>query len=138
MYLSFSLLSYFPWLCVWAGCTIIFCQLFHLDPGKVGFLFASQHTLECAQIIGYFMAGMWYSFLCTLHYLIIFNTPIYLERRLPACQVYSVECMFNNQIYSLHYLYAVYGVECFGLPISLWMIVRIFVLHIVVIIKSVA
>ena len=30
----------FPWLCVWDGCTIIFCHLLHIYiPGKLGFCF---------------------------------------------------------------------------------------------------
>ena len=31
-------LSYFPWLCVLSGCTIIFCQLLHIHPRKAVFL----------------------------------------------------------------------------------------------------
>ena len=29
----------FPWLCVWDGCTIIFCHLLHIYPGNTGTLF---------------------------------------------------------------------------------------------------
>ena len=29
----------FPWLCVWDGCTIIFCHLLHIYPGKLGLCF---------------------------------------------------------------------------------------------------
>ena len=33
-YQPFPLLSYHLWFCLWGGCTIIFCQLLHIDPGK--------------------------------------------------------------------------------------------------------
>ena len=29
----------FPWLCVWDGCTIIFCHLLHIYPGNTGHCF---------------------------------------------------------------------------------------------------
>ena len=33
-------LSYFPWLCAWYVCHIIFCHLLHIHSGKTGILFS--------------------------------------------------------------------------------------------------
>ena len=42
--------SYFPWLCVWGSCIIIFCQFLHIDPGKTEFLFPLLlFSLWCAK-----------------------------------------------------------------------------------------
>ena len=35
----------FPWLCVWDGCTIIFCHLLHIYPGKTGTLFPIWYSV---------------------------------------------------------------------------------------------
>ena len=39
-YPPFPFLSYFPWLCVWDVCYIIFCYLLHIHSGKTGNLFS--------------------------------------------------------------------------------------------------
>ena len=36
---SFRIVSYFPWLCVWGDCTIIFCQYSYTHSGKSEFCF---------------------------------------------------------------------------------------------------
>ena len=44
----------FPWLCVWDGCTIIFCHLLHIYPGNTGTLFPLlMFSLWYLQMIGY-------------------------------------------------------------------------------------
>ena len=39
-YPPFPLLSYFPWLCTWDVCYIVFCHLLHIRSGKTGNLFS--------------------------------------------------------------------------------------------------
>ena len=34
----------FPWLCVWGGCTIIFCHLLHIYPGNTGTSLQWRHN----------------------------------------------------------------------------------------------
>ena len=47
----------FPWLCVWDGCSIIFCHLLHIYPGNTGILFPLlMFSLSYLQMIGYIMA----------------------------------------------------------------------------------
>ena len=69
-----------PWLCVWDVCYIIFCYLLHTHSGKTGNLFS---LLLCSvwwvQIIGYVLSWRSYSFVCTLHRLIIIIVQTYLK-----------------------------------------------------------
>ena len=70
----------FPWLCVWDGCTIIFCHLLRLYPGKTGTLFPFlMFSLWFLQTSGYIMAGRSCSFVCRLHHLIIIIMHTYLK-----------------------------------------------------------
>ena len=70
----------FPWLCVWDGCYIIFCYLLHIHSGKTGNLFSLLLcSLWWVQIIGYVLSWRSYSFLCTLHHLIIIIVQTYLK-----------------------------------------------------------
>ena len=60
----------FPWLCIWCGCIIVFCQFSLIYPGKSRFLFALLLcSLWWGQILEYIK--VWrsdsYSFFCTLH-----------------------------------------------------------------------
>ena len=51
---------------------IIFCHLLHVHSGKTGILFSlSLCSLWWVLMIGYVLACRSYSFICTLHYLII-------------------------------------------------------------------
>ena len=62
----------FPWLCAWVVCYIIFCHLLYIHSGKTGNLFSLVLcSLWWAQIVGYVLACRSYSFVCTLHHLII-------------------------------------------------------------------
>ena len=43
-----------PWMCVWDGCSIIFCHLLHMYPGNTGTLFPLlMFSLWYLQMIGY-------------------------------------------------------------------------------------
>ena len=53
---------FFSWLCIWGGCTITFCRLLHIDPGKAGFLCSLLCSVWCVQILGYITDWMSYSF----------------------------------------------------------------------------
>ena len=62
----------FPWLCAWDVCYIIFCQLLFIHPGKTGNLFSLiLCSLWWVQIVGYVLACRSYSFVRTLHHLIV-------------------------------------------------------------------
>ena len=68
------------WLCVWDGCTIIFCHLLHIYPGNTGTLFPLlMFSLWYLQMIGYIMACRPCSFVCRLHHLIIIIMQTYLK-----------------------------------------------------------
>ena len=70
----------FPWLCASDVCYIIFCHLLHIRSGKTGNLFS---LLLCrswwVQIFGYVLACRSYSFVCTVHHLIIIIVQIFLK-----------------------------------------------------------
>ena len=71
---------FFPWLCVWDGCTIIFCHLLHIFSGNTGTLFPLlMFSLWYLQRIGYIMACRSCSFVCRLHHLIIIIMQTYLK-----------------------------------------------------------
>ena len=54
----------FPWLCVWGGCIMIVCQLYHINPKKaMSLLLLLLCGVCCVQING---LGS-YSSVCTLH-----------------------------------------------------------------------
>ena len=70
----------FPWLCAWDVCCIIFCHLLHIRSGKTGNLFSLLLcSLWWVQIFGYVLACRSYSFVCTVHHLIIIIVQTYLK-----------------------------------------------------------
>ena len=70
----------FPWLCAWDVCYIIFCHLLHIRSGKTGNLFSLLLcSLWWVQIFKYVLACRPYSFVCTVHHLIIIIEQIYLK-----------------------------------------------------------
>ena len=116
-YPPFPLLSYFfPWLCVWEVCYIIFCYLLHIHFGKTGNLFS---LLLCSvwwvQIVRYVLAWRSYSFICILHHLITIIVQTYLKtlNLLNACQIYFVECgiKITHILSVIHY--TIRGAVCF-------------------------
>ena len=70
----------FPWLCAWDVCYIIFCHLLHIRSGKNGNLFSLLLcSLWWVQIVGYVLPCRSYSFVCTVHHLIIIIVQNYLK-----------------------------------------------------------
>ena len=116
------------------------CWHIYIYPGKAGFcVFNYCAVLWCAQIMEFIMTWWLYTFICTLHYLIIIIMQTYLKvlSCWNACQIYSVTSMCLrwgkfSQLYFLQYM----GLCVFSLPISLMVIVRIPVLDLIIIIKS--
>ena len=129
----------FPWLCVWDVCYIIFCYLLHIHSGKTANLFK---LLLCSlwwlQIIGYILSWRSYSFVCTLHHLIIIIVQTYLKtlNLYNACQIYFVECVIKIMHILSVIHYTIRGVVCFQFTHFLVMIERIYILCVIIIIKS--
>ena len=107
----------FPWLCVWDGCTIIFCHLLHIYPGNTGTLFPLlMFSLWYLQMIGYIMACRSCSFadytislssLCRLiwkHW----TTKMLVRYMMPSV------CLRLRQFSQLS-LYSLYGAVCLQL-----------------------
>ena len=70
----------FPWLCAWDVCYIIFCHLLHIRSGKTGNLFSLLLcSLWWVQIFEYVLACRSYSFVWTVHHLIIIIVQTYLK-----------------------------------------------------------
>ena len=118
-YPPFPLLSYVsvvPWLCAWDVCYIISCHLLHIRSGKTGNLFSLLLcSLWWVQIFVYVLACRSYSFVCTVHHLIIIIVQTYLKalNLLNACQIYFVECVskIKHIISVIHY--TICGAVCF-------------------------
>ena len=129
-YPPFPLLSYFSVVDV---CYIIFCS------GKTGNLFSLLLcSLWWVQIIGYVLSWRSYSFVCTLHHLIIIIVQTYVKTlNLPnACQIYFVECVSKIRHIPSIIHYTVRGAVCFQFTHFVVMIERIYILCLVIIIKS--
>ena len=70
----------FPWLCASDVCYIIFCHLLHTRFGRTGNLFSLLLcSLWWVQIFGYVLACRSYSFVCTVHHLIMIILQTYLR-----------------------------------------------------------
>ena len=115
----------FPWPCVWDVYYIIFCHVLHIHSGKTGIVFSSLLcSLWCVQIVEYVMACRSYSFVCTLHHLIIIIVQTL--NFWNVCQIYFVDCVSNIEHILLVIHYSMYGaVLFFRLPNSLVMVERI-------------
>ena len=89
------------------------------------------------QIIGYVLDWIWYYFICTLHHLIIIIVQTYLKtlNLLNACQIYFVARVRLSIFFQLSIIHYV-GLCVFNLPNSLILIERIYILCLVIIIKS--
>ena len=106
----------FPWLCAWDACYIIFSHLLHIRSGKTGSLFSLLlFSLWWVQIFGYVLASRSYSFVCTIHHLIIIIVETYLNalNLWNACQLYFVECVskIKHILSVIHY--TICGTVCF-------------------------
>ena len=110
----------FPWLCAWDVCYIIFCHLLHIRSGNTGCL---SSLLLCSlwwvQIVGYVLPCRSYSFVCTIHHLIIIIVQDYLKtlNLLNACHIYCVEGVSQTKhiISIIHFTihYTIRGAVCF-------------------------
>ena len=105
-----------PWLCVWDVCYIIFCYLLHIHSGKTGNLLSLfLCSLWWVQIVGYILAWRLYSFICTLHHLIIIIVQTYLKtlNLWNAYQIHFVECVskIRHILSVIHY--TIRGAVCF-------------------------
>ena len=102
----------FPWLCASDVCYIIFCHVLHIRSGKTGNLFSLLLcSLWWVQISWYVLPCRSYSFVCTVHHLIIIIVQNYLKtlNLLNACQIYFIECVskikhiLSVTHYTIHY-----------------------------------
>ena len=130
----------FPWLCAWDVCYIIFCHLLHMRSGKTGNLFSFLLcSLWWVQIFGYVLACRTYSFVCTIHHLIIIIVQTYLKalnlKKMPVRYTLSSVWVRLGRFSPLTNIQYV-GLYFFSLSISLVMIERIYILCIIIIIKS--
>ena len=106
----------FPWLCAWDVCYIIFCHLLYIRSGKTGNLFSLLLcNLWWVQIFGYILICRSYSFVCTVHHLIIIIVQTYLKalNLQTASQIYSVEGVskIKHILSVIHY--TICGAVCF-------------------------
>ena len=75
----------FPWLCVWDGCTTIFCHLLHIYLENTGTLFQLfvfsllMFSLWYLRTIRYIMVCRSCSFVCRLHHVIIIIMQTHLK-----------------------------------------------------------
>ena len=130
----------FPWLCAWDVCYIIFCHLLYIQSGKTGNLFL---LILCSwwwvQIDGY-VFGLQIVFVC------LYITPSHYHHcanfiwrhwtyRMPVRYNLSsvwVRLSIFSQLSIMQYV----GLWVFSLPISFVMIERIYILCLIIIIKS--
>ena len=128
----------FPWLCAWDACYIIFCHLLHIRSEKTGNLLSSSLcSLWWVQIFGYVLACRLYSFVSTVHHLIVIICKLIWRHwiyKMPVRYILSSVSKIKH-ILSVIY-YTLCGAVCFSLPISLVMIERIYILCLITIIKS--
>ena len=128
-----------PWLCAWDVCYITFCHLLHIRYGKTGNLFSLLLcSLWWVQIFGYVLACRSYSFVCTVHHLIIIIMQTYLKAltyKMPVRYILS-SVWVRLSIFSPLSIIQYVGLYVFSLPISLVMIERIYTLCLIIIIKS--
>ena len=130
----------FPWLCASDVCYIIFCHLLYIHSGKTGNLFSLVLcSLWWVQIVGYVLACRSYSFVCTLHHLIIISVQTFTDDtwtyKMPVrYNLSSVWVRFSifSQLSIIQYV----GLFVFSLPISFVMTEIIYMLGLIVIIKS--
>ena len=116
-YQPFPLLSYFLRGCVPEMVVPSYTVGFIYIPGKTVFFCYYCEVLWCVKMIEYILTRWSYSFVCTLHSLIIITMQRYLKvldlRNI--CHVHSVECMSEiKSILSINF----HGLCLFSLPIS--------------------
>ena len=148
----------FQWLCACDVCYIILCHLLYIHSGKTGNLFSLVLcNLWWVQIVRYVLACRSYSFVCTctLHHLIIINSIQFISlfghigpihhcanfiwghwtyKMLVRYNLSSVWVRLSifSQISTIQYV----GLCVFNLPMSFALIERIYILCLIIIIKS--
>ena len=105
---------FFPWLCAWDVCYIIFCHLLHIRSGKTGNLFSLLlYSLWWVQIFGY-VFGVQVVLVCLYsspsHYHHCANSSLNLWN---ACQIYFVECVNKIKHNPFVIQYTICGAVCF-------------------------
>ena len=115
----------FPWLCAWDVCYMIFCHLLYIHSGKTGNFFSLVLcSLRWVQIVGYVLVHRSYSFVCTLHHLIIWRHWTYkMLVRYNLSSVWEKLSIFS-QLSIIQYV----GLCVFKLPFSFVMIERIYII----------
>ena len=139
-YPPFPLWSYFPWLCAWDVCYIIFCHLLHIRFGKTGNLFPLLLcNLWWVQIFGYVLtcrshSGLFVQYTISLSSLckLIWRHWTY---KMPVRYILS-SVWVRLSIFSTLSIIQYVGLYVFSLPISLVIIERIYILCLIMIIKS--
>ena len=116
-YPPFPLLSYFS-VVMCLRCLlyhiIIFCHLLHIRSGKTGNLISSLLcSLWWVQIFGYVLACRSYSFVCTVHHLIIIIVQTYLKALNIKClsDIFCRVCKIKHILSVIHY--TICGAVCF-------------------------
>ena len=128
----------FPWLCAWDVCYIISCHLLYIHSRKTGNLFSLELcSLWWVQIVGYVLACRSYSFVCILYHLIIIMCKLYWHWNYKMPVRYDLSSVWIglsiiSQLSIIQYV----GLCVFSLPISFVMIERIYILCLIIIIKS--
>ena len=120
----------FLWLCAWDVCYIIFCHLLHISSEETVNLFSLLLcSLWWVQIFGYVLACRSYSFVCTVHHLIITIVQTNLKglNLWNACQIYIVECVSKIEYIPPLSIIQYVGLYVFSLSISLVIIERIYI-----------
>ena len=106
-YPPFPLLPYFPWLCDWDVCYIKFCHLLHIRSGKTGNLFSLLLcSLWWVQISGYVLACRSYSFVYTVHHLIIIIVQLIWRHwiyKIPVWYIVSIVWVRLSILSVIHY-----------------------------------
>ena len=142
-YPPFPLLSYFSRLCAWDVCYIIFCHLLHIRSGKTGNLFS---LLLCSLWwVGYVLPCRSYSYVCTVHHPIIIIVQNYLKTlrhwtyKMPVRYILSsvwARLSIFSPLSIIQSIIQYVGLCVFSLPTPLVMIERIYILCLIIIIKS--
>ena len=133
----------FPWLCAWDVCYIIVCHLLHIRSGKTGNSFSLLlSSLWWVQIVGYVLPCRSYSFVCTVHHLIIIIVQIIWRPwtyKMTVRYILSsvwVRLSIFSQLSIIQPIIQYVGLCAFSLPTPLVMTERMYILCLIIIIKS--
>ena len=139
----FNCYHIFPWLCVWDVCYIIFCHLLHIRSGKTGSLFS---LLLCSLWWVQLVAYVCFSDRTRLfvHYTISLSSLCKIIWRhwtykMPVRYILSsvwVRLSTSSQLSIVQSIIQYVGLCVFSLPTPLVMIERVYILCLIIIIKS--